>query len=345
MLATIRSQLRRASDGRLLIAAVVLTIPFYVLVSAGYGLSAGARLRSALESLPPPIVEAMPEGAKIGWSLSQLLDPQVDDAIRSARAQLQRRLDGASGAAALDAGDASKVREVVSESLSVGFLARALGYEQFVSYILTFWAMLMIARRWADVRAEEQRLEEKPIDLQPGEIVYPDDAVRLQAELLSFEDPPRGPSALSRTLFSCLRRFETSRDVAAAEAVVRVDTQSIVEEIDSGLSLSRFAAWAVPSVGFIGTVRGIGQALSLADSPNNLPDIVGFLAVAFDTTLIALLLSIAMMLAMHLFQKSFESYATRLSRRCEVLLVSHLSVPQQYANRPRTQPSDGVATK
>jgi len=337
--------LRNASDGRLLVGAILLTIPLYLIVSSWYGLRADGRLRDALQSLPAPIVEAMPESARSGWSVSQLLDPQVDDAIRSARAQLQRRLDGASGAAAMDSGDASKVREVVTGKLSVGLLARALGYEQFISYILTMWTMLMIAKRWTDVNAENQRLTEKPVDLQPGEIVYPDDAVRLQAELLQFEDPPRGESSLSRTLFSCLRRFETSRDVAAAEAVVRIETQSIVEDIDSGLSLSRYAAWAVPSVGFIGTVRGIGQALSLADSPSNLPDIVGFLAVAFDTTLIALLLSIAMMLAMHLFQKSFEGYASRLSKRCEDLLVSHLSVPQQGASRGRTQLSDGAAIR
>jgi len=345
LLATIRLWLHGVSDGRLLAAAIILTIPLYVLVSAGYGLSAGARLKNALDSLPPPIVEALPESAKVGWSVRQLLDPQVDDAIRSARAQLQRKLDGASGAAALDAADAAKVRGVLTSGLTVGFLARALGYEQFICYILTVWTMLMISRRWTDVTAEENRLAERPVDLQPGEIVYPDDAVRLEAEVLSFEDPPRGPSALSRTLFSCLRRFETSRDVAAVEAVVRAQTQSIVEEIDSGLSLSRFAAWAVPSVGFIGTVRGIGQALSLADSPNNLPDIVGFLAVAFDTTLIALLLSIAMMLAMHLFQKAFESYASRVSRRCEELLVSHLSVPLQQLSRARSQVSDGVAAR
>lgn len=326
----IASPLRHASDGRALLMALLLTIPAYAGVSWWYGTAASARLRSALAALPQGVADALPDSARAGWSATQLLDPQVDDQIRGVRGQLQRRVDGASGSVPLNPPDAASVGEVLNDpSLSVGFLARALGYEQFISYVLTVWTLLMIARRWVEVREQEVRLEERPIELQPGEIVHPEDCVRLQAELLSFEDPPRGPSALSRSLFNCLRRFETSRDVAAAEAVVRSDSDAVVQDMDSSLSLARYVAWAVPSVGFIGTVRGIGQALSLADSPNNLPAIVGFLAVAFDTTLIALLLSIAIMLAMHLFQKHFEGYAAMLVRRCNDLLVSHLTVSQR----------------
>jgi len=313
------------SDGWLLGLAAALVLPVYLVVSVGYGLSANGRLGAGLAKLPPAMVDGLPENATQRWSAGQLIAPRVDDSIRAARANLQRNLDSRGGQATVEGEQAVAVRAAMRE-LRVGVTARFLGYEQLICLVLTAWTVLMIARRWQDVSGAQRRLAEKPVELKPGEVVTPKDAKRLQAALLTFEDQ-QGESGLSRTIYRCLKRFETAQDVAAAEAVVQSQSSVLADEMDSGLSLARYAAWAVPSIGFIGTVRGIGAALSLADSPNNLPDIVGYLAVAFDTTLIALLLSIVMMLVVHLFQKVFESYSLNLAKTCERLVLSHLHVP------------------
>lgn len=324
---------RFTGDGWLLLVAAAAVLPIYLALSTLYGTAASHRLRTGAEKVPAAMQAEFAPGALAGWSAAELLNPRVDDRIRAVRSQLQRRLDGAAGVPAATGDDATAVTAAL-DRLRPGILARALGYEQLVCTVLAVWAMLMIAARWREVASAQRRLEERPLTLQPGEIVTPDDTVRLQAQLLSFEDE-HGESGLSRTMYRCMKRFQTARDVAAAEAVVRSEADAIVDDIDSGLSLARYAAWAIPSIGFIGTVRGIGAALSLADSPANLPDIVGYLSVAFDTTLIALLLSIVVMLVVHLFQKHFEAYATLLARRCERLLVSHLHVPADH--RPANQ--------
>ena len=36
-------------------------------------------------------------------------------------------------------------------------------------------------------------------------------------------------------------------------------------ELESALGLVRYIAWAIPAIGFIGTVRGIGDALNFAE--------------------------------------------------------------------------------
>ena len=63
----------------------------------------------------------------------------------------------------------------------------------------------------------------------------------------------------------------------------------------------RYIAWAIPSIGFIGTVRGIGTALANAQEAVN-GDIAGVtasLGVAFNSTFIALLISIVIMFLSH----------------------------------------------
>ena len=68
------------------------------------------------------------------------------------------------------------------------------------------------------------------------------------------------------------------------------------------LSFIKYISWAIPSIGFIGTVRGIGEALSQAAEAID-GDITGMttsLGVAFNSTFTALLLSIISVSYTHL---------------------------------------------
>ena len=66
----------------------------------------------------------------------------------------------------------------------------------------------------------------------------------------------------------------------------------------------RYIAWTIPSVGFIGTVRGIGQALSQAHLAveGDITAITDSLGTAFNSTFIALLISIVVMFLVHQLQ-------------------------------------------
>ncbi|MBT6768140.1 MAG: MotA/TolQ/ExbB proton channel family protein, partial [Opitutales bacterium] len=81
------------------------------------------------------------------------------------------------------------------------------------------------------------------------------------------------------------------------------------EQLESDLSLVRYIAWAIPSVGFIGTVRGIGEALEQADKAiqGDISGVTSNLGLAFNSTFVALMLSIVLMLMVHLLQSKQES--------------------------------------
>ena len=99
------------------------------------------------------------------------------------------------------------------------------------------------------------------------------------------------------------------------------------EYLRGSYSLSRFMVWAIPIMGFIGTVWGISNgiahfsdAMTTSNSvtdvsamlKENLPLVTNSLATAFDTTLLALLLSIPLMMLMISLEKSEESYLINL---------------------------------
>ncbi|PID33755.1 MAG: hypothetical protein CR955_01170 [Thiotrichales bacterium] len=102
------------------------------------------------------------------------------------------------------------------------------------------------------------------------------------------------------------------------------------ELMKGSFSLSRFMVWAIPIMGFIGTVWGISNGIShFSDAmtstnsvtdvsamlKENLPLVTSSLATAFDTTLLALLLSIPLMMQMLTLEKAEEAYLIDLDER------------------------------
>tara|TARA_B100000989_G_C19466374_1_gene438501 strand:- start:336 stop:986 length:651 start_codon:yes stop_codon:yes gene_type:complete len=72
---------------------------------------------------------------------------------------------------------------------------------------------------------------------------------------------------------------------------------SLFDVLQMDLSFIKFISWAIPSIGFLGTVRGIGDALGKANEAvlGDITSMTSSLGVAFNSTFIALLLSIFLM--------------------------------------------------
>jgi biopolymer transport protein ExbB/TolQ len=74
-----------------------------------------------------------------------------------------------------------------------------------------------------------------------------------------------------------------------------------------GLALVRVITWAIPILGFLGTVIGITMAIALLNPESleqSLNYVVAALAVAFDTTAIALVFSMGLMFTSYVVEKS-----------------------------------------
>ncbi|MCP4702767.1 MAG: MotA/TolQ/ExbB proton channel family protein [Gammaproteobacteria bacterium] len=99
------------------------------------------------------------------------------------------------------------------------------------------------------------------------------------------------------------------------------------EYMRSSFALPRFMVWAIPILGFIGTVWGISQGIAnfsgtmsgvdaasdiSATLKDSLPLVTENLATAFDTTFIALVLSIPLMLMLTWIEKAEENYLITL---------------------------------
>ena len=88
----------------------------------------------------------------------------------------------------------------------------------------------------------------------------------------------------------------------------------------------RYITWAIPSIGFIGTVRGIGMALGRAHEAvgGNIAGVTENLGVAFNSTFVALVLSIVVMFFLHQLQLLQERLVLDTRGYCELYLIDRL---------------------
>jgi biopolymer transport protein ExbB/TolQ len=114
-----------------------------------------------------------------------------------------------------------------------------------------------------------------------------------------------------------LKAYILSKDSETATECALDDSSFYLSSSESSYSIPRILIWAIPLLGFIGTVVGISQAvngfsgfLQQSDDVEKIKEGIGVvtkgLAVAFDTTLVALVLSVLVMIPLVLLER-YES--------------------------------------
>ncbi|MCB0360109.1 MAG: MotA/TolQ/ExbB proton channel family protein [Bdellovibrionales bacterium] len=127
-------------------------------------------------------------------------------------------------------------------------------------------------------------------------------------------------------------QFQASKSVDQAVSVLNSTLELMGHRVDLRYMLARYMVWVIPTLGFIGTVVGIAQALNLLDPDNmDLGQVTGNLAVAFNTTIIALILSAILVFLQQAVQKHEELAVNYSGAYCLKNLINRLYVEQAAA--------------
>ncbi len=197
--------------------------------------------------------------------------------------------------------------------------------EQEACFILMFWAISLMGYKALQSQQERKILQLDLIPLNQGTSILPEDSREYSRPIQALTDSQQG-FLLPRSLLTALHRFRSTRNIQDVANSIRAICDSESDRLDSEWSMIRYIAWAIPSIGFLGTVRGIGQALGQAHRAV-LGDIAGVtqsLGIAFNSTFVALLISIFVMFLMHQLQLAQERLVLDAEDYCDNRLVRHL---------------------
>lgn len=185
---------------------------------------------------------------------------------------------------------------------------------EYVEVALFFVGMAALLLKWKDVRRQTRWMASR---LKGPERRFLNGGVGAfssqQAELLleKLRELPagiRGGYFISR-LENTLDFVARNRSAIGVEDEMKYLSDMDAERMSQSYSLIRLVVWAIPILGFLGTVMGITLAIgalsgNLSDTAATLPQMIAGLSVAFDTTAIALAFSIVLMFTQFLVEKT-----------------------------------------
>jgi biopolymer transport protein ExbB/TolQ len=205
-------------------------------------------------------------------------------------------------------------------------------YEQEICLILMVWGVFLMLGKCVAILKDRYLFK---VDLLEGATDNNED---LMSVLGTLEELPAKirDTALIRTLMSSLRRYVITGNVQNTSDAIDTSIEALAMKQEAENSMVRYLIWAIPSIGFIGTVRGIGQALSQADKAlaGDIAGMTDSLGVAFNSTLVALLISIGLMFLLHQLQRLQDGLVVDTQAYCESFLLNRIS----SAGKPETAP-------
>ena len=155
-----------------------------------------------------------------------------------------------------------------------------------ITLILFFWGLFLFIGKWYQLRREWQQL--------------------FSITRINFDN---SSSRIIKSLNLLAKQNQTERQ---SNSNIETLLEICWQKSEFFLAIPRYINWSIPILGFIGTVLGIslaaesiGLIISNSDTSlsSGLGEAIAPLGIAFDTTLVALTLSVVLMLIQTLFQR------------------------------------------
>ncbi|HMP88599.1 MAG TPA: MotA/TolQ/ExbB proton channel family protein [Kiritimatiellia bacterium] len=131
----------------------------------------------------------------------------------------------------------------------------------------------------------------------------------------------------------------STKDVGRVSGWAGAESARDSSSSDSSYSLCRVLIWAIPILGFIGTVMGLAVAVSgfgvlggsaeIGAIKEAIGQVTLGLGVAFDTTLLALFLTVLLMFPLSFIQRNEENLFVELDNYLDDMFLARLPSPEQ----------------
>jgi len=225
----------------------------------------------------------------------------------------------------------------VVSALRENYLGQLLGSRGWVPYAITFlafWAIVKLSIKCFKLSRQTRTLKLELLPEEMSEQITRDNAHAFCRQVEGVVKKP-STSILAHRIIMTLEHFEARGDVQEAYQQLKTQADTDANAIESSYSMLKVFIWAIPILGFIGTVLGIGQAVggfsasveaaqSLEVLKESLGSVTLGLGVAFDTTLLALVVSVVIMFPASSLQKAEEDFLLQVEQYCNSRLLCRL---------------------
>ncbi len=211
------------------------------------------------------------------------------------------------------------------------------GPVQYFELFMAFMVLALVILKSRIVRNQLRVVAEGPINLDL-DLGNDDEIMDVRRRVRS--DDAYTWSILLNRIDRMLALWLGTKDVARIATWANAESERDSSASDSSYAIARVLIWAIPILGFIGTVMGLGGAVSgfseflagaagLEAIKDAIGDVTSGLGMAFDTTLLALILSVILMFPLSVVQRREENLFVEVDNYLDDMLMSRFPAAEQ----------------
>lgn len=223
-----------------------------------------------------------------------------------------------------------------ADPLSVSYRLLAVGWVPYVVVFLSTLSIVMLLHRLHLVRHSIRNLDETYLSHATPlttDVEIDESMVMIRDKAKKLHDV-----AVARRIVSALGRFKHTHSIREVEDLLNAMTERAFNEMEAGYTILRVIVWAVPILGFVGTVQGVSGSVGglagvlgkevedIAQITGALANVTKDLAFAFDTTLVALVATVIIMVMMSLVERLDYSALDRIEDRVNQQVLLNLPI-------------------
>lgn len=224
------------------------------------------------------------------------------------------------------------VSQIISPFFRDVFFGGDLNQDFFTFQIFMWFPFFLgIAHLW-DRRIEQKKMmnylyKEDFLSGDENEILAGKDLAAILSRVRQNIDAP--PAVVNRIIHQVALKYQSNKSVEQASTMLSSQLDMLSHRLDLAYSLVRYLSWLIPTLGFMGTVYGIALAVNVVGQSNPqdpalLSNVAGSLAIAFNTTLLALIQSAILLYFVHVFETKDEFFVNDLSHYVQRQLINRL---------------------
>lgn len=210
------------------------------------------------------------------------------------------------------------------------FLKR--GWVNYAEVFLFIWGIAILVMKWKKTKRQRRSMLLDIVPAKLGSEINSSSVGGFIDHIYKLPNRLRDSLMVNR-IRKGLELFEKRNNNGEVATFLNAQSDIDANRISGSYTLLKVFLWAIPILGFIGTVQGLSMAVSslsagstdpeaLKASINNLTTGLG---VAFDTTLLGLILSMIMSFPMAVMQKEEEEMLTEIDAFCSEKLLPKLN--------------------